>query len=214
MLLSRLLPAVQAANLRKPLSDVAAAVGVAAVDALEVRRDVMAQVGDVVVGDVVVDPQRAGGPVAVLDNTGREVYVQDRLRVLAPVGNRESSTHHCGGVPDGGLDVCATDGGVAWLTGSSGLVGKLLWEDPDATASAPAFEGLGVLCVPGTGEPLNTMRHFAVSPAASVVTKPIIAVAATSAEAGKTTMSGRIIDVLNHRLGLSCVTVKATGTGA
>eukprot|EP01137_Pigoraptor_chileana_P029268 Opistho-2@14278 len=201
--------------------------------------------GDVVVVDVL--PTGCNDSVSVRDADGTfRVGVPGRaLRVVALLGNRESSTHVNGGVPPGGIHVGPSNtpdsqlnagvqvtasgetasGGThgadaAWLAGESGLVG-VLWEQPTMANTlaehSVACRTVGIVCFPKghvrEGTPVRANDVALRVTTGAVLSTPIVVVAGTSAEAGKTTMCEKLIRGLTERHGLRVAGIKATGTG-
>jgi hypothetical protein len=187
-------------------------------------------------------------PTHVVDAQHRDMYFHHPFYALVPLGNRESSTHVSGSVPNEGIlrgrDV------VHWIAGESGLVGVLMCEGATAnrlSETSVSFELLGVL-KRVTKENLSA-NEFAIAagppplpeegvspvgsptappvlagtninildivrkPIATEFTLPIVCIAGTSAEAGKTTLASKIISILIHEHHLRVGCVKATGTG-
>jgi L-tryptophan--pyruvate aminotransferase len=167
------------------------------------------QQGDLVFGELQASPAR---PARVYSQTGTTHDLIAPARVLAVLGNRESSTHVNGGVPAGGLTIGHEGAPVAWLAGESGLVGTVFAEgsgaNPIAEQALP-FRALGVVC--RGGAPLN-VASLRPAPAGTSLRIPVIGVGATSAEAGKTTLCEKLIRALSER-GLEVGAIKATGTG-
>jgi hypothetical protein len=134
-------------------------------------------------------------------------------RVLAPLGTRESSTHLNGGLPREGLDV-HRGRPAHWLGGESGLVG-LLWAEGRPTASIDVETSVPFRCIGlvknAEGRAVN-IADFALTPPARPFTVPTIGIAATSAEAGKTVLTRKVIEAC-VRLGLRTAAIKVTGTG-
>jgi L-tryptophan--pyruvate aminotransferase len=167
------------------------------------------QQGDLVLGELHASPAR---PARVYTQTGTTHELTAPARVLAVLGNRESSTHVNGGVPPEGLPIAAGGAEMAWLAGESGLAGRVFAETSGANPGAEQplpFRALGLVCRGGV--PLNVAAlHRA--PAGTALRVPVIGVAATSAEAGKTTLCEKLIRALSER-GRKVGAVKATGTG-
>lgn len=186
-------------------------------------------------------------PTHVMDTQHEDLFFYESFFAIAPLGNRESSTHVNGCVPDEGIlrgrDV------VHWIAGESGLVGVLMSEGAQANRLAEtsvAFQMLGILryvkrsnlvsfetliasppphveAPPSeVGSPLSpptlngsnvNLIDIAVQPTSSTLTVPVICIAGTSAEAGKTTLAAKIVSILTDVNHLRVGCVKATGTG-
>ncbi len=166
--------------------------------------------GDLVLGEVC---PREGGSITVLDQELRPHGINTPTPVVAPLGIRESSTHVNGGIPEGGLKVF--DGrDVHWLAGESGLVGLLMAEGRptsglDVETSVP-FRCTGLLRH-GDGRNAN-IADWAIQPDTDRLSVPMIAIGATSAEAGKTVLTQKVIRSVVDR-GLRTAAIKVTGTG-
>jgi len=166
--------------------------------------------GDLVLGEILPSPAEA---VTVFDQTLASHEVATPTRVLAPLGVRESSTHVNGGLPEGGLDVFEGQEAV-WLAGESGLVGLLFAEgrptDGLGVETSVRFRCTGLLQRPGGGN--VNVSDYAVEARATRLTVPMICVGATSAEAGKTVLTEKVIREVVAR-GLRTAAIKTTGTG-
>lgn len=185
-------------------------------DRLFVDREAVGHEGDVVFGRV-VPPTGAGAPmVFVMDGSMQPMYFNEPFYVVAPLGNRESSTHVSGAIPypngvQAGRDV------THWIAGESGMVGVLQWEGSAHNALAERsvpFEILGVVVVVDDGVRRNVnLLDLAKRPLSTSLRLPIFAVAGTSAEAGKTTFASKLVRILSEGLRCKVGAVKATGTG-
>jgi hypothetical protein len=168
------------------------------------------QVGDLVIGCVIPRP---GHEITVIDQKMKAHSIEKSQRVVAVLGQRDSSTHVCATIPSGGLNV--SDGVlVHWVAGESGIVGCLEREAPKnsihAAETAVDFRCDG-LVVNSRRQPVN-IREFAVKPGNSKVSVPIIFVGATSSESGKTVLAGELIRQLSEK-GIRVGALKVTGTG-
>ncbi len=171
--------------------------------------DGLGHAGDLVIGQVLPRP---GSPIIVIDSDRRAHDVSQPCTVIAVLGARDSSTHVCATIPPLGLDVC--DGKPAfWVAGESGIVGNLERAPSPSSIHKPEhaveFRCAGLVSAAGR---VLTVRNFAVQPAVSRVSIPIVWVAATSTEAGKTVLAGELIRRLSgagYRVGA----IKVTGTG-
>lgn len=167
------------------------------------------EVGDLVLGEVIPP---AGRTLTVLDQQRRPHAVDAPKRVLAVLGPRDSSTHTCAIIPLEGLDVY--DGAeVRWVAGESGIVGQLEREAHSDSIHRPEFAPLfrcTGLVFEGD-EPVN-IRRFCVQPRTGALSTPVVLVAATSTEAGKTVLTGQLVRRLTAA-GLAVGALKATGTG-
>ena len=168
-------------------------------------------VGDVVAGEVI---PTEGASVPVYSWQRGEHQISGPFKVIAVVGNRQSSTHVNGGIPPGGL-VVANGREVSWIGGESGLVGELLWDSaaggPNNAETSLSFRLHGlVVHDDDSGKTLNIAERVDRSKD-TPNQLPIIAVAASSSEAGKTTLSSRLIKCLTA-MGHKVAALKVTGT--
>ena len=166
--------------------------------------------GDFLVGRVL---PIAGQPITVLDQQRQLHHVTAPRDVVAVLGTRDSSTHVCAVVPAQGLPVVRGHQ-LHWVGGPSGIIGRLVRDNDTNTSLEPehsaSFECFGLLA-DARGHVLN-VRDFAVRPVATQLTKPLILIGATSSEAGKTVLTGKVIRNLADS-GLRVGAIKATGTG-
>jgi len=168
------------------------------------------QVGDLVIGCVIPRP---GRQITVIDQQLKAHTIEKSQRIVAVLGPRDSSTHVCATIPPDGLDV---DDGVLvhWVAGESGIVGCLEREAPKNSVhdaeTAVDFRCDG-LVLNSRGQAVN-IRDFAVKPGNSKVSVPIVFVAATSSESGKTVLAGQLIRQLTEKE-ILVGALKVTGTG-
>jgi len=171
--------------------------------------DARGQVGDLVIGTVFPN---AGTPLTVIDSDRRAHEISEPRTVVAVLGPRDSSTHVCATIPAGGLMV--NEGrALFWVAGESGIVGDLEREASPSSVHNPEhaveFRCSGLVA---DSEGTLNVRRFAVQSSVSRVSIPVVFVAATSSEAGKTVLSGELIRRLSasgYRVGA----IKVTGTG-
>lgn len=166
--------------------------------------------GDLVFGTVYPRP---GGGLEILDHRFSLVVADEPRPVVAVLGSRNSSTHACGTLPESGIAV-HEGAELDWIGGPSGIVGHLVREN-EALAETDSERATRFRCVgllhAQDGHVLN-VEDFAVRPESQRFDLPLVLVAATSAEAGKTVLSGKLIAYL-ARHGLRVGAIKATGTG-
>lgn len=181
---------------------------------LNVRQCIVApgrgQVGDLVIGCVIPRP---GHKITVIDQQMKTHIIEKSQRVVAVLGQRDSSTHVCATIPSGGLNV--SDGLlVHWVAGESGIVGCLEREAPlnsiHDVETAVDFRCDG-LVLNSRRQAVN-IREFAVKPGNNEVSVPIVFVGATSSESGKTVLAGELIRRLSEK-GVRVGALKVTGTG-
>jgi hypothetical protein len=211
---------IQCANVRRTLPDDALAVCPARCTLDE---------GDLVAGWIRLPEGLEELPI--LDFEGRVHALKrggEAPLVIAPVGNSDSATHANGGVPPGGLMV-ERGRVLAWLAGESGLVGELFREAsaPGGPASSfgvewsAPFECAGTLVrVPtrGAAPRVLNIEELALVPQGEGLVTPILAIAGTSSELGKTTLACRVLRALVDAAPetgrpLRVAAVKPTGVG-
>lgn len=173
------------------------------------------QRGDLVLGRLLASPQK---PLSVWDWQQTAITLYQPAFVIVPAGDRESSTHVNGGIPQGGLATHVKDQPLChWLAGESGLIGILESEgvaSNDLSEKSSQFQALAYLAFPHGHSSAHTainVSHLALQPIAKSLTKPIIAIGATSAEAGKTTLIESLVKHLSDSIKIGVI--KATGTG-
>jgi len=172
--------------------------------------DGIGQVGDLILGRVVPG---SGTQIDIFDQSRTPHKISSSQRAVAVLGPRDSSTHVCATIPAGGLPV-SEDTAVHWVAGESGIVACLEREPPSnsihAAESAADFVCDG-LVFDADGRPVN-IRDFAVQPESDKVSTPIVLIAATSSESGKTVLTGKLIRLLSDA-GVRVGALKVTGTG-
>jgi hypothetical protein len=168
------------------------------------------QVGDLVLGEVLPAP---GQTITVFDLDLTAHSVSSPTRVVAVLGTRLSSVHVNAGIPAGGLEVF-TGSEAHWIAGESGMVGRLFFEadagNPLGAETSVGFRCEGLLS-DSSGTKIN-LQSLAVTPTSTELTTPILFVAATAAEAGKTVLAAKVIRYLVGK-GTRVAAVKVTGTG-
>ena len=170
----------------------------------------LGQIGDLILGRVM---PRSGQQIVILDQSRTAHTITMSQRALAVLGPRDSSTHVCATIPSGGLQV-SEDTAVHWVAGESGIVGCLEREPPlnSVHAGETAVDFLcDGLILDSQRRPVN-IREFAVQPKGGSVSTPIVMVAATSSESGKTVLAGKLIRRLSDA-GVRVGALKVTGTG-
>jgi molybdopterin-guanine dinucleotide biosynthesis protein len=172
--------------------------------------DGLGQVGDLILGRVM---PHSGEPIVILDQSRTAHTIKEPQRAVAVLGPRDSSTHVCATIPSGGLQI-SEDTAVHWVAGESGIVGCLEREPPSNSIHGPESAVEFVcdgLIFNSEGQPVN-IRDFAVQPENGEVSTPIVLIAATSSESGKTVLTGKLIRLLSDA-GVRVGALKVTGTG-
>jgi hypothetical protein len=165
--------------------------------------------GDLVFG--LLDASESA-PARVLDQAGAPHKLLQPAHVVAVLGPRDASGGVSATLPPGGLVI--RDGVVAqWVVGESGIVGcleRLPGVDVDESTRARNFR-VGGLLFDRSGRKLS-VTDFAIAPSVRTFSRPVLLIAATSSEAGKTTLMGGVIRALTDR-GVRVGAIKASGSG-
>jgi hypothetical protein len=171
-------------------------------DGYSVRRERLRE-GDVVLVEALDDI----GTYAEIENSaGRSERLYRGDLFLAVVGNRQSSKYLCGSVPPEGLGL--TTEPTLHLLSNGGIVGECK-QSPDYLGRPLPLRYHGALAdANGT---VNTIRRRAETPVVRLA--PLVLVAASTTDAGKTTLASRLIASLAHDQGLAVAAAKLTGTG-
>lgn len=159
-------------------------------------------------GDVVlVEALSDRGAYAQVENaTGRSEALYRGDRFLAVLGNRESSKYLCGSVPRDGIDVGPDV--VLHLLSNGGIVG-VCDKSPDYMGTPLPLGCHGVLKKDGCT--VNTIRLSANGLTGR--TCPLVLVAASATDAGKTTLAARLVASLSRDHDLRVAATKLAGTG-
>jgi hypothetical protein len=163
--------------------------------------------GDVVVVRALGDH---GAYAEVETMSGRSERLHEGDVFLAVLGNRQSLVYLNGVVPDEGLSV--VPGTTLHLLSNGGIVGMCV-ESPPYLSAPLELDCLGVL-VQG-GAVVNTIQRVAGANTDYLVTpyRPLVLVAGSVTDVGKTTLTARLIANLAHRRGLRVAAAKLAGTG-
>ncbi len=164
-------------------------------------------------GDLVlVETLQGASSFQLVDRYGNELNSAFPSFILAVLGNRDSSTHVSGVIPRGGLPIRK---GIIldWIGGMSGIIGKCL-ETKDSAGLlnveiSSRVKAVGL--VKKNGRVINIL-DFALRPTSKKLKIPVLFFAATSAEAGKTTLMGKAIEMLSAK-GKRVAAIKTSGTG-
>lgn len=167
---------------------------------VELRR---AYEGDVVLVEALGD-SGAYAEVENADGRSEALYAGDKF--ISVLGNRQSSKYLCGAVPREGIDLGPDT--ELHLLSNGGIVG-IAEKSPDYLCPPLALRCHGVLML--NGRPVNTIDRAVSGPTGAV--RPIILVAASSTDAGKTTLASRLVASLTHDHGLQVAAAKLAGTG-
>lgn len=171
-------------------------------DDYSVQRD-RAHEGDVVLVEALAD---IGAYAEVENGAGRSERLYRGDLFLAVVGNRQSSTYLCGSVPPEGFDLTAEP--TLHLLSNGGIVGHCE-KSPYYLGTPLPLRCHGVLA--DADGPVNTIRRRAEVPAGRLA--PLVLVAASATDAGKTTLTAQLVAALAHDQGLAVAGAKLAGTG-
>jgi|GEM_PF-6804784 len=142
----------------------------------------------------------------VQDIDGNPVVLSDGDRIIGTLGYRESTTHLLGRPPLAPL----TRGSGLDLLSEGGMVGKVLFIPPSmGEPVALVHEGFLV-----HRSRILSMKDFAIPEGGVTTLPPMILVAGTSSEIGKTTLTGKIIGLLAGKFGKKVSSVMMSGTGS
>lgn len=186
---------IQSVNIRQPLD----------VNAYEVTEG-LGKEGDVVlVQTLTTEPS-----FSILGISGEVFSSVNQSYILAVLGNRNSSTHANGGIPEGGLTVI-TNSRIDWLGGASGVIGIC---EETTTLSTDRIEGSFKVQLIGLVKHRNSnlnIMEFSIKPLSKTLTLPVVLISGTSAEAGKTTLMKNVLRFLSTHKKVAAL--KVTGTG-
>jgi hypothetical protein len=148
----------------------------------------------------------------VIDHKNHIHLLDNLSKVLGVLGNRESSTHVNGGIGKEGLFI-KRNSCIDWIGGRSGIIGnnyKSSTPNSFIEVENPCkLMAIGLLQI--NGKNLN-IEDFAIKPISKKLNTPVIFVGATSAEAGKTVLTCKIIKSLSAK-GKKVAAIKTTGSG-
>jgi hypothetical protein len=165
--------------------------------------------GDVVLVEALAE---TGAYAEVEDENGRgnSLYAGDLF--VAVLGNRESSKYLCGSVPEEGIELVEQP--LMHLLSNGGIVG-VAEEAPAYLAPALPVRCHGVLTRDGLT--VNTIRRARARGSGSGspdgARPPIVLVAASGTDAGKTTLTSRLIASLVQDHAMTVGAAKLAGTG-
>jgi hypothetical protein len=159
--------------------------------------------GDVVLVEA-LDETGTYAEIENLDGRSERLHVGDLF--LAVLGNRQSSTYLCGGVPGDGIELLPDT--ELHLLSNGGIVG-IAEPAPGYLARPQRLRCHGLLTQDGRA--VNTIDRAV--PAAACPIRPMVMVAASATDAGKTTLASRLIARLSHEQRLAVAAAKLAGTG-
>ncbi|MDD5557041.1 MAG: hypothetical protein PHN82_07315 [bacterium] len=160
--------------------------------------------GDVILARVSVE--NGYRELLMQDVRGRGVHLYPDDLLAGVAGLRQSTTHYVGCLPRGMVH----RGRRLHLLSEGGIIGEAVY-CPARLAAPVLLDVEGVLR--HDGGVLN-MSEFAPARVPAVPLPPIVLVAGTSADIGKTTLASQIIRILSHRYALAVCSVVVSGTGS
>lgn len=148
-----------------------------------------------------------GAYTEVEDLTGRQVRIRPDDLIVGVLGDRHSTTSLFGGIPPEGIAL--PEQGPLDLLAVGGIIGHCeAW--PAYLGSPTKVQVLGL--VTGQEGPLTTRRALCTSDQLEL-SCPVLVVAGTAAEVGKTTAAANLVHFLARRLGRRVAATKLSGTG-
>ncbi|MBR0607492.1 hypothetical protein QRD88_03080 [Bacillus safensis] len=161
--------------------------------------------GDLVLVEVLSN-SGAYSEIENLDGRSMKLYIGQKF--IAVLGNRESSKNLVGGIPAEGINI--TDNTILHLLTNGGIVGYC--------KSSPYYMGepLSLKCVgllKREDKVLNTADNVGDWCEELGETTPILLIAGTATDAGKTTLTSNIISILSNKYNLELAGTKLAGTG-
>ncbi|WP_397539016.1 hypothetical protein [Rummeliibacillus pycnus] len=160
--------------------------------------------GDLILVEALED---TGAYSEIEDLNGRSMKIFKGQRFIGVLGNRESSKNIVGGVDNNGIEINETV--ILNLLTNGGIVG-ICYDSPSYMGDAMKLKCLGLL--KKENKKLNTLSKLKDAPEKIENVPPIILVAGTATDAGKTTIASKIISYLaNH--GFTVAGTKLAGTG-
>src|SRR4030095_318371 len=151
-------------------------------------------------GDLVlVETIQTAPSFQLMDQSGKELKSVFPSFILAVLGNRDSSTHVSGGIPYGGLQI-RKGKMLDWIGGMSGIIGKC--SETKESAGLFNVEISAKVKAVGLVKEKNrviNIKDVALKPKSKKLRVPIIFIAATSAEAGKTTLMCKVLQMLSSK---------------
>lgn len=166
--------------------------------------DGIAQEGDLVLVEAVGD---SGAYNEIENIQGRSMKIFDGQKFIGVIGNRESSKNIVGGVPNEGIKI-SMNTELSLLT-NGGIIGEC-YDSPSYLGNTLKVKCLGLL--EKNGKKINTIEKLDNYPVSIKNSPPIILVSGTATDAGKTTLSTKLISTLSKK-GVKVGSLKLAGTG-
>lgn len=159
------------------------------------------------VGSVVVCRVMSVGAHDKLENrSGRYVRIYPGDLIICVMGNRQSTISMDGGIPDSGISL-PTEKSMSILS-TGGVIGEC-YSSPSYLGNPTQLQVLGLAYQAGKVlqvTPHSLDRHLRIS-------CPLILVAGTSANVGKTRFASKLIHFMTHDLKLNVAATKLAGAG-
>lgn len=162
----------------------------------------VAWVGSVVVCRVV----SVGAHDKVENRSGRYVRINPGDLIMGVMGNRQSTISLDGGIPDSGISLPTKK--VMNILSTGGVIGEC-YSSPSYLGNPTQLDVLGLAFQEGEAlqiTPIFTDRHLHIS-------CPLILIAGTCANVGKTKFASKLIHFLAHDLGCNVAATKLAGAG-
>ena len=163
-------------------------------------------------GDLVlVESTGEGGAYKEMEDlNGHGMRIYKKQRFIAVLGNRESSKYLVGGLPEEGLSILENGDTHVHLLASGGIMG-ICQESPHYMGPPSVFRCLGLL--KRNGITMNTQDSINYIQGELQQSKPILLVAGTATDVGKTTVTSNIIHrlVCDHQLKVAATKLAGTG---
>ena len=163
--------------------------------------------GDIVLVEAMSD---TGAYKEMEDLHGHGMRVYKQQRFIAVLGNRESSKYLVGGLPEGGLPISENGDTTVHLLASGGIMG-ICKESPHYMGPPSVFRCWGLL--KRNAFPINTQDSIIYVQGELHQSKPLLLVAGTATDVGKTTVTSNIIQRLVYDHKLKVAATKLAGTG-
>ncbi|USL45556.1 hypothetical protein [Priestia megaterium] len=160
--------------------------------------------GDLVLVEALED---AGAYCEVENMQGRSMRIFKGQRFVGVLGNRESSKNIVGGIDEGGIKIDET--AIISLLTNGGIVGTC-YDSPTYMGDAMKLKCIGLL--KKENKTINTLDKLKDAPTQVEKIPPIILVAGTATDAGKTTIASKVISYLANQ-GYTVAGTKLAGTG-
>ena len=169
---------------------------------IEIVPEGVGEIGSVVVCEVV----SVGAHDKAENRFGRFVRLNPGDLIMGVMGNRYSTLSMDGGVPESGINFPSEK--ALDLLSSGGVIGEC-YSSPSYLGSPTQLRVLGLAYQ--EGKPLKVTPHLRAMHLH--ITCPLILIAGTCANVGKTKFASKLIHFVSHDLGLNVAATKLAGAG-